>query len=75
MEINRKTIDELLSLDDKALGEKAEKVARAAGLGGNMPDAIKIRAMLSSVTDEDICRLISALGKERTEKMIREIQG
>ncbi len=75
MEINRKTIDGLLSLDDKTLAEKAEKVARAAGLGGNIPDITKMRAMLSSVSDEDLHRLVSALGKERTEKMIREIQG
>ena len=44
-------------------------------MGGNLPDISKIRAMLSGVSDEDIYRLVSALGKERTEKMIREIQG
>lgn len=75
MELNRKTVDELLALDDNALREKAEKVARAAGMSGNLPDISKIRAMLSGVSDEDIYRLVSALGKERTEKMIREIQG
>ncbi len=74
MELNRKTVDELLALDDNALREKAEKVARAAGMGGNLPDVSKIRAMLSGVSDEDIYRLVSALGKERTEQMIREIQ-
>lgn len=75
MELNRKTVDELLALDDNALREKAEKVARAAGMSGNLPDISKIRAMLSGVSDEDIYRLVSALGKERTEQMIREIQG
>lgn len=75
MELNRKTVDELLSLDDNALREKAEKVARAAGMSGNLPDVSKIRAMLSGIGDEDIRRLVSMLGKERTEQMIREIQG
>lgn len=75
MELNRKTVDELLGLDDNALREKAEKVARAAGISGNLPDVSKIRAMLSGIGDEDIRRLVSMLGKERTEQMIREIQG
>ena len=75
MELNRKTVDELLGLDDNALREKAEKVARAAGMSGNLPDVSKIRAMLSCIGDEDIRRLVSMLGKERTEQMIREIQG
>lgn len=75
MELNRKTVDGLLSLDDNSLREKAEKVARAAGMSGNLPDVSKIRAMLSGIGDEDIRRLVSMLGKERTEQMIREIQG
>lgn len=75
MELNRKTVDELLGLDDNALREKAEKVARAAGMSGNLPNVSKIRAMLSGIGDEDIRRLVSMLGKERTEQMIREIQG
>ena len=75
MELNRKTVDELLGLDDNALREKAEKVARAAGMSGNLPDVSKIRAMLSGIGDEDIRRLVSMLGKERTEQMIRELQG
>ena len=75
MELNRKTVDELLGLDDNALREKAEKVARAAGMSGNLPDVSKIRAMLSGIGDEDIRRLVSMLGKERTEQRIREIQG
>lgn len=75
MELNRKTVYELLGLDDNALREKAEKVARAAGMSGNLPDVSKIRAMLSGISDEDIYRLVSMLGKERTEQMIREIQG
>ncbi len=75
MELNRKTVDELLGLDDNTLREKAEKVARAAGMSGNLPDVSKIRAMLSGIGDEDIRRLVSMLGKERTEQMIREIQG
>lgn len=41
MELNRKTVDELLGLDDNALREKAEKVARAAGMSGNLPDVSK----------------------------------
>lgn len=75
MELNRKTVDGLLSLDDNSLREKAEKVARAAGMSGNLPDVSKIRATLSGISDEDIYRLVSMLGKERTEQMIREIQG
>ncbi len=75
MELNRKTVDGLLSLDDNTLREKAEKVARAAGMSGNLPDVSKIRAMLSGISDKDICSLVSMLGKERTEQMIREIQG
>ena len=75
MELNRKTVDELLGLDDNALREKAEKVARAAGMSGNLPDVSRIRAMLSGIGDEDIRRLVSMIGKERTEQMIREIQG
>lgn len=44
-------------------------------MSGNLPDVSKIRAMLSGIGDEDIRRLVSMLGKERTEQMIREIQG
>lgn len=75
MELNRKTVDKLLSLDDDALREKAEKVAYAAGINGKLPDVSKIRAMLSGISEEDIRKLVSALGKERTEQMIRDIQG
>ena len=67
MELNRKKVDELLALDDNALREKAEKVARAAGMGGNLPDISKIRAMLSGVSDEDIDK-IQATGLSNSQQ-------
>ena len=75
MFLSRSTVDELLGLDANALRATAAKLARAAGMSGNLPDVSKIRAMLSGIGDEDIRRLVSMLGKERTEQMIREIQG
>lgn len=62
MQIDRQSLDRLLSLNDKQLGRVIEKLASDNGidissLNIDMRNIAAIRGALSSATDEDIARL------------------
>ncbi len=62
MQIDQKTLQYLLSLNDEKLAAMLQKVARESGIspdaiGGRPDDINSIRAALGSATDADLKRL------------------
>ena len=62
MQIDQKTLQRLLSLDDRKLSMLLQRVAQESGvspdaLGAHSGDIASIRAALGSATDEDLKRL------------------
>ena len=62
MQIDQKTLQHLLSLDDRKLSMLLQRVAQESGvspdaLGARPDDIASIRAALGSATEEDLKRL------------------
>lgn len=61
MQIDRKSLDKLLTLNDRQLGNVISKIARESGLdlssfNVNPSDIASVRKALSTATEEDIIR-------------------
>ena len=61
MQIDRKSLDKLLTLNDRQLGNVINKIARESGLdlssfNVNPSDIASVRKALSTATEEDIIR-------------------
>ena len=68
MEINKKSLSELLSYDDETLREKLIEIAEVIGISRedaqNMTrDMAKARALLTMVSDDDLRKFLGGLGK------------
>lgn len=68
MEINKKSLSELLSYDDETLREKLLEIAEVIGISRedaqNMTrDMAKARALLTMVSDDDLRKFLGGLGK------------
>ena len=68
MEINKKSLSELLSYDDETLREKLLEIAEVIGISRtdaqNMTkDMPKARALLTMVSDDDLRKFLGGLGK------------
>lgn len=80
MELDRRSLEKLLSLDNESFSELAKTIAEAAGADkskaeamANNPELLKRR--LSRVTAEEAQQLIDSAGREKSEqitKMLRE---
>ncbi|MBQ3229869.1 MAG: hypothetical protein IJO64_02560 [Clostridia bacterium] len=80
MELDRRSLEKLLSLDNNSFAELAKTIAEAAGADkakaealANNPELLKRR--LSRVTPEEAQQLIDSAGREKSEqitKMLRE---
>ena len=80
MELDRRSLEKLLSLDNNSFAELAKTIAEAAGADkakaealANNPELLKRR--LSRVTPEEAQQLIESAGREKSEqitKMLRE---
>lgn len=80
MELDRRSLEKLLSQDNNSFAELAKTIAEAAGADkakaealANNPELLKRR--LSRVTPEEAQQLIDSAGREKSEqitKMLRE---
>ena len=67
MEINKKSLSELLSYDDETLREKLLEIAEVIGISGEdaqsmTRDMAKARALLTMVSDDDLRKFLGGLG-------------
>ena len=80
MQFDRKTLEKILSMDDKSFSELTRAIAEAAGASKaktemmlSNPELLKRR--LAKISPDEAKQLIDAAGKEKSEeimKMLRE---
>ena len=75
MQIDRTTLDRLLSLDDTTLARTITTLAAAAGIDQRsaqaaISDLRLVRQSLSNATDADIGKAIDMLGEDRVRAML-----
>lgn len=75
MQIDRTTLDRLLSLDDTTLARTISTLAAAAGIDQRsaqaaISDLRLVRQSLSNATDADIGKAIDMLGEDRVRAML-----
>ena len=68
MEINKKSLSELLSYDDETLREKLLEIAEVIGISREdaqsmTRDMANARALLTMVSDDDLRKFLGGLGK------------
>lgn len=68
MEINKKSLSELLSYDDETLREKLLEIAEVIGISREdaqsmTRDMAKARALLTMVSDDALRKFLGGLGK------------
>ncbi len=79
MELNKKTVDNLLKLDDHTLQQKVRDIAVATGVDVRKADSAtkdvrKIRRKLENITDSDIRRAIDTLGEDNVNEIMRQLR-
>ena len=80
MEMDKKQLEEALAANPRTVTEIAECIAGTLGIpkekaleaAGNAP---LIRAKLAEMSNDDITRLLSVLGKDKAERIIACIKG
>ena len=79
MEIDRKQLEKILSLDSESFVSLARSIASAAGANKlktevmlSNPDMLKRR--LASITEEEAQQLVDAAGKEKSDEIIRMLK-
>lgn len=80
MQIDKTTLDRLLSLDDATLAKTINMLASAAGIppeatGSAIKNLRIVRASLSNATNEDIQKAMGMLGEERTAALMNIMNG
>ena len=75
MQIDRTTLDRLLSLDDTTLARTITTLAAATGIDQRsaqaaISDLRLVRQSLSNATDADIGKAIDMLGEDRVRAML-----
>lgn len=76
MNVDKNSIDRILSLDDSELGRLASEIASAAGAdrlktGIMLNNLDRLRAMISQMTPEEAQRLIDSAGSEKSGEIAR----
>ncbi len=76
MEIDRKQLEKLLSMDNESFLELARSIAQAAGANKlktevmlSNPEMLKRR--IASITSEEAQQLVDAAGKEKSEEIVQ----
>ena len=76
MEIDRKQLEKILSMDNESFSSLARSIASAAGANRfkteamlSNPDMLKQR--IASITSDEAQQLINAAGKEKSEEIMR----
>ena len=79
MEIDRKQLEKILSMDNESFYSLARSIASAAGANKLKtevmlanPDMLKRR--IASITSEEAQQLIDAAGKEKSEEIIKMLK-
>ena len=80
MQLDKTTLDRLLSLDDATLSKVITSFAAAAGIDQNAArSAISnlrlVRASLSNATDADVEKAKNMLGEDRVADILRKMNG
>ena len=75
MKIDRKELDALLALDPDEFAQKINLVTARLGMKNATVAPERIRAMLVSMSENDLARLMSSLGEERAAAVIDAIRG
>ncbi len=78
MQLDKTSLDRLLSLDDETLAKTIKMLAAATGINPKTAEAAVrdlrlVRQSLSNATDADIKAATELLGKDRTESLMRGI--
>lgn len=76
MELNRKQLEKLLSMDDESFAALARSIASAAGANKmkteimlSNPDLLKRR--IAEISAEDAQKLVESAGREKSEEIMR----
>ncbi|MBQ8508840.1 MAG: hypothetical protein IJ493_02925 [Clostridia bacterium] len=78
MQIDKTTLDRLLSLDDQTLARTIQALAQAAGIDKRSADAAvsdlrHVRASLSNASNADIAKATAMLGEERVRALLQAL--
>ena len=79
MEPDKNTIKKVLDLDDETLKAKILLLARETGIDANsvtpfFSDMNYLRKMLANLSPSEINRAINMIGKEKSEKILRDLK-
>ena len=77
MEVTQEMITALLMLNDAELSQKFAQIAAALGMNEKTAAAntAKFRGMLRGSSPADLNRLLSSLGPERAEQILKTMDG
>ncbi len=77
MEVTQEMISALLMLSDTELSQKFMEIASVLGMNEKTAAAntAKFRGMLMQSSPADLNRLLSTLGKERAEEILKTMDG
>ncbi len=78
MQIDKTSLDRLLSLDDETLAKTIKMLAASTGINPRAAEAATknlrlVRQSLSNATDADLKAASELIGKEKTETILRGI--
>lgn len=73
MNIDKNSLNYLLTMNDDEFGEKIAQITSRLGVGGVSPD--KVKMMLRSMSESDIEKLLSSLGEARAAEIMNIIKG
>ena len=76
MQLDKTSLDRLLSLDDETLAKTIKMLSAATGINPKAAEAAVrdlrlVRQSLSNATDADLKAAAELLGKDRTESLMR----
>lgn len=76
MEVTQEMISTLLAMNDAELNKRFAQIAVILGMNEKAAaNTAKFRGMLSSSSPEELNRLLAALGQERTEQILKAMDG
>ena len=75
MNIDKNSLNYLLSMSDEEFGKKIAEITSKLGVGGSAVSPARVRMMLGSMSESDVERLVSSLGDERAAEIMKIIKG
>lgn len=79
MELDRRQLDKILSMDDESFSALARTIAEAAGANKMKTEAMLsnpdiLKRKLSQISQEEARQLIDAAGKEKSEEILNMLR-